>query len=357
MEADHQEQFTERRVFKPFFCYSCQHTVHIQVPETEDSTYEPQCSECGSSFVEEVPISRLESVQENVSPTTGNEWYGTNGNVEVISLSDDGEPVRFSFRLGGDVGNFVGSSSEDQLGEQGQESESYPTSNRAIGIADFLQSFFVPRGNMTRFQAPPPAPPLPVWRTPRESDSQFGEESTENHEQSQELTSNQEEDQRRVRRRRIPPFVAAGPFFLDGNSSDVPGDFSTFMQQILGIYGNPADYVIGEQGFEAILARLMQEDSNRYGNPPASKEIVASLPVVHLSAEEAAHHSECSVCKEAFAENSEVVRLPCKHVFCKDCIYPWLERHNTCPSCRYELPTDDPEYEKRKVSQSSSTHG
>ena len=47
----------------------------------------------------------------------------------------------------------------------------------------------------------------------------------------------------------------------------------------------------------------------------------------------------------------QVVVMPCheNHVFHpEECLKPWLRQHNSCPCCRFELPTDDAHYESRK---------
>lgn len=54
---------------------------------------------------------------------------------------------------------------------------------------------------------------------------------------------------------------------------------------------------------------------------------------------------QCPVCIGVFEATSECVRMPCKHHFHASCILPWLSKTNSCPVCRYELETDDANYE------------
>ncbi|CAI9276789.1 unnamed protein product [Lactuca saligna] len=54
------------------------------------------------------------------------------------------------------------------------------------------------------------------------------------------------------------------------------------------------------------------------------------------------------VCKDEISIEEKVTELPCRHHYHGDCILPWLNIRNTCPVCRFELPTDDVEYERSK---------
>ncbi|CAI5949698.1 unnamed protein product [Closterium sp. NIES-64] len=57
---------------------------------------------------------------------------------------------------------------------------------------------------------------------------------------------------------------------------------------------------------------------------------------------------ECSVCREKWEVGDKLREMPCSHRFHVDCLQPWLDEHNSCPLCRYEMPTDDHVYERRK---------
>ena len=119
--------------------------------------------------------------------------------------------------------------------------------------------------------------------------------------------------------------------------------------------GNVADY-LDERGFEELLEQLAESDNSRRGAPPASLSCVRNLPRVIIGEE----GLDCAVCKEIFSLGNETTQLPCLHLYHAHCIVPWLSARNSCPLCRYELPTDDKDYEERKqnvvdVSEDSSS--
>ncbi|GJN29975.1 hypothetical protein PR202_gb18246 [Eleusine coracana subsp. coracana] len=108
-----------------------------------------------------------------------------------------------------------------------------------------------------------------------------------------------------------------------------------------------ADYFMGPAGLEQLIQQLAENDPNRYGTPPAAKSAVAALPDVTVSTDmmQADGGAQCAVCMDDFLLGASAKQLPCKHVFHKDCILPWLDLHSSCPVCRFELPTDDPDYQ------------
>ncbi|KAI4457550.1 e3 ubiquitin-protein ligase praja [Holotrichia oblita] len=97
------------------------------------------------------------------------------------------------------------------------------------------------------------------------------------------------------------------------------------------------------------LARLLRDYNmfeelgvNQKLAPPASKKVVDELPEETVDAE----GKQCPVCLKIHDIGETVRKLPCLHCFHDTCIKPWLEKTNSCPLCRHELPTDDEDYEE-----------
>lgn len=133
-------------------------------------------------------------------------------------------------------------------------------------------------------------------------------------------------------------------FIQQGNVHPGTGIFSFGAE----LASNPGDYHFGSgAALDALLNQLMQADNSR-GAPPASKSFVESLPKVKLTKQEELANRDCAVCKDLLQVGVEYVELPCKHLFCGECIMPWLKEHNSCPVCRHEMPTDDAEYERAR---------
>lgn len=100
-----------------------------------------------------------------------------------------------------------------------------------------------------------------------------------------------------------------------------------------------------------IVSRTLEEGSGAPKVPPASKKVVAELPVIDITEEILANfgqNAECAICKEDLVIGDKMQELPCKHTFHPPCLKPWLDEHNSCPICRHELQTDDHAYESWK---------
>lgn len=130
-------------------------------------------------------------------------------------------------------------------------------------------------------------------------------------------------------------------------------DVVTGMQMMLAENSNQVEGA-EEEVDEAVLDEVYKKA------PPASKTVVSGLERVVVSSKSVVDSNtengtgdqgdaSCPVCMQELCDGDTVVVLPCKHGMHPECIGPWLEQTNSCPTCRSELPTDDARYEKYKV--------
>ena len=126
-----------------------------------------------------------------------------------------------------------------------------------------------------------------------------------------------------------------------------------------------------QQGF-AFAQQQQQHQIVRQQNgppPPTSRHYLNNLPMVKVTADDLqeANNKECLVCLEEQKLGEMACKLPCGHVFHRNCVEvssiknnffsnlslyffskEWLEKQCTCPVCRYEVPTDDVYYEQER---------
>ena len=113
------------------------------------------------------------------------------------------------------------------------------------------------------------------------------------------------------------------------------------------------------RNLEQIINQIMMNDNNKYGNPPASQSSVDKLKNFNISEQklkEFGFENSCPVCKDEFLVNEDCILMPCEHHFHKNCLLPWLKERNSCPVCRFELPTDDEDFERRKKEAQNSNN-
>ena len=88
--------------------------------------------------------------------------------------------------------------------------------------------------------------------------------------------------------------------------------------------------------------------NNRH--PPASDKAIKELKKIEVNDNNLSNYKNitCNICLENFEVGNILRILECNHEFHENCIITWLKSNNTCPICRHELESNDPNYERRK---------
>ena len=134
------------------------------------------------------------------------------------------------------------------------------------------------------------------------------------------------------------------------------GNFGGFFPEMFGMHGmdqetfnaNFRGGIIGGGMFGGPVAQPVDPDAH----PPASRRFVFSLPEVVITKEDLdveSTNAECAICLNEQKLGQSAARMPCGHLFCGECLRRWLAKSNMCPVCRYEVDTDFPEYEQRRL--------
>ena len=107
---------------------------------------------------------------------------------------------------------------------------------------------------------------------------------------------------------------------------------------------------INDHQFENFINIITAFDLQHKGNPPASERAINNLKKIEINDQNINEFKEqtCNVCLENFNAGQITMKLDCGHYFHEKCITHWLKMRNTCPVCRHELESNDPNYEKRK---------
>ncbi|XP_066513899.1 E3 ubiquitin-protein ligase Praja-2 isoform X2 [Hoplias malabaricus] len=99
------------------------------------------------------------------------------------------------------------------------------------------------------------------------------------------------------------------------------------------------------QAMEAALAHLESLAIDvEQAHPPASEQIIDSLPHISVLDHHRGQEQSCAICCCEYVNEEIATELPCRHMFHKLCVTLWLRKSGTCPVCRHVLtpPLNEP---------------
>lgn len=95
------------------------------------------------------------------------------------------------------------------------------------------------------------------------------------------------------------------------------------------LYPNPDNMT-----YEQLLALEEEVGSVSKG---LTKTQVNKLPIVSFSKYQYKKEDKCVICQYEFKNNERIRKLPCEHLFHKECVDEWLLKDKACPCCKKEV--------------------
>ncbi|KAK4285561.1 hypothetical protein QN277_002246 [Acacia crassicarpa] len=133
------------------------------------------------------------------------------------------------------------------------------------------------------------------------------------------------------------------PFFPQSDSHSFPASLSLFdtpyLHHLIQNHVLPSDDDDSELEYDDVfedplsLLSALPNSTSKSCSDSVPTIIVTSLFLSQLDPGGVL----CAVCKDPIGIDAQAKQLPCKHLYHSDCITPWLEHHNSCPLCRFQL--------------------
>ncbi|KAJ8557085.1 hypothetical protein K7X08_002710 [Anisodus acutangulus] len=327
-----------------YWCYQCETRVAVEtLPDLPDVV----CNNCKSGFVESVPsravsVSPVTPSDQIDDPAFGNQFIQVLRLIAEAARDSDAPPPPPSEHADPSNDDYL----RVELDGWGNDDDEDDEEENEVEVRDGDDG--ENRGNRSQSED--------------DDDEDDGVNDDDVHEDEDEENENRHDDEedlgrrrRDVLRLRLRDFAARAANrrnrILDWAEilmglEDHSIELRLQVPDVDGYIGNPGDYV-DAAGYEALLQTLAESDgSGRRGAPPASKSAIESLDTLVVKEEQEV--MACAICKDVVNVGEIAKNLPCGHGYHDDCIVQWLGSRNSCPVCRFELPTDDPEYEEER---------
>ncbi|VDK80140.1 unnamed protein product [Litomosoides sigmodontis] len=88
----------------------------------------------------------------------------------------------------------------------------------------------------------------------------------------------------------------------------------------------------------------------------AAKKALTRIPTRLIRVGDKELDTDCPVCIDPYRTGDIIRSLPCRHIFHKTCVDPWLLEHRTCPMCKNDILKAFGYYVSQGRPTSNSTH-